>query len=262
MANTTAISLGRTAAALPVRDIGPDDLKAALRAGFDDFLAMPTHVIFLSLMYPLIGLVLATVAFGQDVVPLLFPLASGFALIGPFAAVGLYELSRRRQQGLDTGWNKALRGLARADAGALLAVGGLLTVIFVAWIVVAQALYAWVFAGGTPAGALGFVSEVLTTPRGWLLITVGNLVGFAFSLLVLAISVVSVPVILDRHVDALTAVETSLSAFRRNPRTLLGWGFVVAAVLVAGSLPLFVGLAVAMPILGHATWHLYRRIVV
>ncbi|MDP4022628.1 DUF2189 domain-containing protein [Methylobacterium sp. NEAU 140] len=269
MATLTALTSGRAAAGLAVRDIGADDLKAALRAGFDDFLAMPTHVVFISLMYPLIGLVLATLSFGNDVLPLLFPLASGFALIGPFAAVGLYELSRRRQLGQSTGWNAAFRDLARRDAGALLAIGGLLGAIFLAWIVVADALYAGIYGaaapgaspGAAPGGILAFAADVLTTPRGWALIVIGNLVGFAFSLLALALSIVSVPLIVDRHVDALTAVATSVAAFRRNPRTLLGWGVLVAAVLVAGTLPLFVGLAVAMPILGHATWHLYRRIV-
>lgn len=262
MASDTAITSGRTSAALEVREIGPEDLKASLRAGFDDFLAMPTHVIFISLLYPIIGLVLATLSFGNDIVPVLFPLASGFALIGPFAAVGLYELSRRREHGLDTHWGRAFGGLERESAGPLLVVGGVLAAIFVAWIVVAQALYWSLYGAHAPANLAAFATDVLTTPRGWALIALGNGVGFAFSLLVLALSVISVPLIVDRQTDPLTAVETSLAAFRRNPRTLLAWGLVVAGLLVAGSLPLFVGLAVVMPILGHATWHLYRRVVV
>ncbi|NEU12707.1 DUF2189 domain-containing protein [Methylobacterium sp. BTF04] len=262
MTTLHAVTTGRDSAHPAVRDIGAEDLKAALKLGLDDFLAMPTHVIFLGLIYPLVGVFLAMMAFGNDVVPMLFPLASGFALIGPFAAVGLYELSRRREAGLETGWGLAFRGLRRSAVGALGAVGLVLAAIFVAWLVAAQGIYTALYGAAAPETALGFVADVLTTPRGLALMAVGNLVGFAFSLIVLAISIVSVPMIVDRNVDCLTAIETSLAAFRRNPFTLLSWGIVVAGLLVMGSLPLFIGLAVVMPILGHATWHLYRRLVV
>lgn len=262
MTTLQAISPGRVADRPQVRDIGSEDFKAAFRRGFDDFLAMPTHVVFISLIYPLVGVFVALLAFGANVIPMLFPLAAGFALLGPFLAVGLYELSRRREQGLDTGWNRAFDGLRRPAAGALAKVGLVLAAIFVSWLVAAQGLYWALYGNYAPETFLGFAHEVLTTPRGWALIAIGNLVGFAFSLLVLAVSVVSVPMLVDRDADALTAIETSLEAFRQNPRTLTLWGFVVAGMLVLGSLPLFVGLAVVMPILGHATWHLYKRIVV
>jgi len=252
---------GRASTRPVVNAIGAHDLSFALRHGFDDFLAMPTHALFIGLIYPLIGIVLATFAFGTAVLPLLFPLAAGFALIGPFAAVGLYELSRRRAQGLATDWAPAFASLTRPAAGALAGIGLLLAVIFACWLVAAQGLYWAIYGDAMPDSVLGFVQDVLTTPRGWALIVTGNLVGFAFSIVVLALSVVSVPMLVDRDVDALTAIETSLAAFRRNPRTLLAWGAVVAGLLILGSLPLFVGLAVVMPILGHATWHLYRRVV-
>ncbi|MCJ2034313.1 DUF2189 domain-containing protein [Methylobacterium sp. J-068] len=244
-----------------VNAIDARDLSFALRRGWDDFQAMPTHALFIGLIYPLIGLVLATVAFGTAVLPLVFPLAAGFALIGPFAAVGLYELSRRRERGLPADWAAAFSSLNRTAAGALAGIGLLLTLIFACWLVAAQGIYWGLYGDAAPDSLLGFARDVLTTPRGWALIAIGNLVGFAFSLAVLAISVVSVPMLVDRRIDTLTAIETSLAAFRRNPLTLTAWGFVVAGLLVLGSLPLFVGLAVVMPILGHATWHLYRRIV-
>lgn len=253
--------LGHTLARPVVNAIDGSDLTLALRRGTDDFLAMPTHALFIGLLYPLVGIVLATYAFGIEALPLLFPLAAGFALIGPFAAVGLYELSRRREQGLSTDWAYAFAGLSRPAAGGLIGVGLLLAVVFVAWLVAASGIYRALYGDAVPVSGLDFVRDVLTTPRGWALIAIGNLVGFAFSLVVLAISVVSVPMLVDRDVDLLTAIETSLAAFRRNPRTLLAWGFVVAGLLILGSVPLFVGLAVVMPILGHATWHLYRRVV-
>ncbi|MGU3361939.1 DUF2189 domain-containing protein [Methylobacterium sp. M6A4_1b] len=252
---------GHSMARPVVNAIDGHDLATALRRGVDDFLAMPTHALFIGLIYPIVGIVLATAAFGTEVLPLVFPLAAGFALIGPFAAIGLYELSRRREQGLPTDWAYAFANLTRPAAGALAGLGLLLAVVFACWLVAAQGIYWALYGTSVPDSLSAFAQDVLTTPRGWALIVIGNLVGFAFSLVVLAMSVVSVPMLVDRDVDMLTAIETSLAAFRRNPRTLTAWGFVVAGLLILGSLPLFVGLAVVMPILGHATWHLYRRVI-
>jgi uncharacterized membrane protein len=252
---------GHSMARPVVNAIDGHDLSMALRRGVDDFLAMPTHALFIGLIYPLVGIVLATAAFGTEVLPLVFPLAAGFALIGPFAAIGLYELSRRREKGLSTDWAYAFANLTRPAAGALAGLGLLLAVVFACWLVAAQGIYWALYGTSVPDSIFAFAQDVLTTPRGWALIVIGNLVGFAFSLVVLALSVVSVPMLVDRDVDMLTAIETSLAAFRRNPRTLTAWGFIVAGLLILGSLPLFVGLAVVMPILGHATWHLYRRVI-
>ncbi|MFE1599311.1 DUF2189 domain-containing protein [Methylobacterium sp. ID0610] len=244
-----------------LRRITVQDIRAALREGLDDFMAMPTHVLFLVVIYPIAGLIIATLTFDNDLIPVLFPLASGFALIGPFAAIGLYELSRRREQGLDTAWTHAYELLTGRHAGAIAAVGFVLTLIFVAWIVAAMGLYWALYGSTTHDSVLAFVAEVLTTPRGWMLILFGNLVGAAFSLVALAVSAVSFPLIIDRGADAGTAIETSVALLRENPRTMLTWGLVVAGLLVVGMLPLFVGLALVLPILGHATWHLYRRAV-
>ncbi|WP_336488985.1 DUF2189 domain-containing protein [Methylobacterium nigriterrae] len=244
-----------------VRRIGLSDLRYALSKGVEDFLAMPTHVLFVIVIYPVAGVIIATLAFEQDLVPLLFPLASGFALVGPFAGIGLYELSRRREAGLDTSWNHAYEPLKARSAGAIFAVGFVLMTIFFAWLVIAMGLYWALYGTERHESVFAFAEEVLTTQRGWIMIVLGNLVGFAFSLIALAVSVVSLPMLVDREVDALTAIETSLSAVRMNPRTMVTWGFIVAGLLVMGMLPLFVGLALVMPILGHATWHLYRRTV-
>lgn len=244
-----------------VRRIGFADIKAAFAEGLDDFRAMPTHVVFIIAIYPVIGLLIGAATFNSELIPLLFPLASGFALLGPFAALGLYEMSRRREQGLDTSWTHAYAPLRTPSAGAILAVGALLAAIFVAWLVTAMGLYRALFGAQAPDSISAFVGDVLTTPRGWAMILIGNLAGFAFSLLALAVSVVSFPMLADRDVDAATAVRTSIAVVRENPCTMLAWGVIVAGVLVVGMLPLFIGLAIAMPILGHATWHLYRRMV-
>jgi uncharacterized membrane protein len=244
-----------------VRTIGLRDLKDALAEGIADFSAMPTHAVFLCLIYPIVGIVLARLTLGYAVLPLLFPLAAGFTLIGPFAAIGLYELSRRREQGLDVSWQDAFDVLRSPSRGAIAALGLLLLTIFVIWIAVAQAIYVAYF-GYEPAASIPhFLDQVFATPAGRMLMIVGNLVGFLFALGVLTISVISFPLLLDRDVGVVEAVLTSVRVVARNPLMMAIWGLIVAGLLVIGSLPLFFGLAVVVPVLGHSTWHLYRKVV-
>lgn len=244
-----------------VRTIGLRDIKNALAEGIADFSAMPSHAVFLCLIYPIVGVLLARLTLGYEVLPLLFPLAAGFTLLGPFAAIGLYELSRRREQGLDASWQDAFDVLRSPSRGAIAALGLLLLTIFVIWIAVAQAIYVAYF-GYEPAASIPhFLDQVFTTPAGRMLMIVGNLVGFLFALGVLTISVISFPLLLDRDVGAVEAVLTSVRVVARNPLMMAIWGLIVAALLLIGSLPLFFGLAVVVPVLGHSTWHLYRKVV-
>src|SRR5215218_3970808 len=244
-----------------VRRISPADLKAVLRQGFADFWAMPSQVFFLGLIYPIAGIVLAGFAFGQNMLPLLYPLASGFALVGPFVSIGLYELSRRREQGLPTDWRYAFEVLQSPAIGSIAALGVMLLVLFMAWLFTAQALYEWLY-GYRPVESLpAFLYEALTTARGWTLIILGNLIGFVFAVAVLTISVVSFPLLLDRDVGVAIAVQTSIRAVLTNPVTMALWGLIVVGLLALGFATLLVGLAIVVPVLGHATWHLYRRVV-
>ena len=244
-----------------VRTIGLRDLKDALAKGIADFSAMPTHAVFLCVIYPIVGIVLARLTLGYAVLPLLFPLAAGFTLIGPFAAIGLYELSRRREQGLDVSWQDAFDVLRSPSRGAIAALGLLLLTIFVIWIAVAQAIYVAYFGYESAASMPHFLDQVFSTPAGRMLMIVGNLVGFVFALGVLTISVISFPLLLDRDVGAVEAVLTSVRVVARNPLMMAIWGLIVAGLLLVGSLPLFFGLAVVVPVLGHSTWHLYRKVV-
>ena len=237
------------------------DLRDALRLGWEDFKAVPTHAFNLCMIYPLVGLGLARMVLGYSVLPLFFPLAAGFALLGPFAALGLYELSRRRERGEEpTVWNY-VEVVRSPSMGAMLGLGTLLLALFVTWVAIAQAIYVAAFGHGAAAQIPDFVRRVLTTPEGWWLIIVGCGVGFLFALVALCISVVSFPLMLDRHAGAGDAMVTSLRAVALNPIPMATWGLIVAALLLAGSLPFFFGLAVVLPLLGHATWHLYRKIV-
>jgi uncharacterized membrane protein len=256
-----------TSAAYPARDlprvrkISIADLREALAGGLEDFNALPSHAIFLCVFYPIVGLFLGGIVLQYNVLPLLFPLVAGFALIGPFAAVGLYELSRRRELGLDSSWQHAF-DVFRSPAGwSVLGLGVLFMLLLVAWLGVAQWLYTQTFGDTPPASVDAFAHAIFTTPAGESLIVWGNLLGFVFAVAALCVGVVSFPLLIDRNVTIAVAMLTSIRAVLANPVVLAVWGFIVAAALVAGSLPFLVGLAVVMPVLGHASWHLYRRIV-
>jgi uncharacterized membrane protein len=262
MAHVETLPTVVTPAAPRIRSISPADLKDALDKGMDDFRAMPSHAVFLCLVYPIVGLVLGRLAFGYEVLPLLYPLVAGFALVGPFAAVGLYELSRRREQGLDASWSHAFDVFHSRSFGAIAGLGLLLVAFFLVWVAVAQAIYVATF-GYAPAATIpNFIRDVFTTSAGWTLIIVGNGVGFLFALVVLLVSAVSFPMLIDRPVSAAEAVTTSFRAVMANPGTMALWGLIVAVGLALGSLPFFIGLAFVLPVLGHATWHLYRKLVV
>lgn len=244
-----------------IRKINPADLKEALAKGFEDFWAMPSHLAFLGLIYPVVGVCLAALTFTNNALPLLYPLATGFALVGPFAGIGLYEISRRRELGLPTSWRDAFEILHSPSIPSIVAMGVLLLIIFLTWLTSARMLYEALFGYAAPTSYTQFINQVLTTPEGRQLMIWGNVLGFVFALAVLSISVISFPLLLDRDVGVAVAIYTSIKAVAMNPVTMALWGLIVAAALLIGSIPLFVGLAIVMPVLGHATWHLYRRVV-
>jgi uncharacterized membrane protein len=244
-----------------VRRIRLHDLRDALAKGIDDFYAMPTHAMFLCVIYPVVGLLAARLAYGYAILPLFYPIASGFALIGQVAALGLCELSRRREAGLKISAASAFRVVESSSIGAIIALGILLFLIFIVWVAIANSIYVANFGYAPPASINVFMRDVLTTRAGWSLIMVGNSVGLLFAILAFSISVMAFPLLLDRDVGAVVAVGTSLRAVIKNPVAMATWGLIISILLFIGSLPLFLGLTVVLPILGHATWHLYRKVV-
>jgi uncharacterized membrane protein len=252
---------GTEAAPPEIRRIGMEDIREALRRGVDDALAFRSDVLLAVAMYPIIGLFLTAAAFNDALLPLVFPLIAGFALVGPLAAVGLYEMSRRRAAGEDVGWGGAFGVLASPSLSALIVLGAALLALFLLWIGAAAAIYGATLGPEPPASIAAFAADVVGTGAGWAMIVVGCAVGFVFAALVLAVSVVSFPLLVDRQVGVVTAAVTSVRFARANPRPVAAWGAIVATGLILGTLPLFLGLILVMPVLGHATWHLYRASV-
>lgn len=244
-----------------IRRIRTAEVWQALRLGWQDFLARPSHVIFLVLIYPVVGLLLGAVSAQADLLPLVFPLVAGFALLGPFAAIGLYEVSRRRERGESAGVGQAAGVLRSPSIGAIAELALLLAVLFVAWLVAAMALYRLTVGASPGDGIVAFVHDVLTTRAGWTLIVAGHAVGFVFAAVAFCLGAVSFPMLVDRNVGLRTAIATSFRAVRENPGPMALWAVIVAALMILGSLPCLIGLAIVLPVLGHGTWHLYRRLV-
>ena len=258
---------GLTVDQLQVRTLQLADLRAALRKGWDDLLAFRSDVMFVCLIYPVVGAALALLAFQGSQIQLLFPVLSGFALAGPVAAVGLFEMSRRREKGLPVNWLAYIDVVKSPKFGAVAVLALFHLVIFLAWIMAANLIFVLTMGpavlGSAVLGSMsGFMAAVFGTTAGWLLIGIGGSVGFGFALVVLAISVVSFPLLLDRNVSVVTAILTSVKVARANPVPIAAWGLIVAGLLALGSIPFLLGLVLVMPLLGHATWHLYRRAVV
>lgn len=246
---------------LVVRTLTTRDLTDALRAGAADFVASRGDAVFLAIVYPLAGLLLAQLALNHDLLPLVFPLASGFALIGPIAAVGLYEISRRREAGAEVAWTDALGVLRSPALLEIIELGLVLAALFLAWLAAAYGIFQATLGPAPPESVTAFLGAVFTTPQGWVMIVAGTGVGFVAAAITLTISAVSFPLLLDRGGGVGRAIATSVRVVVRNPRTMALWGLIVAGGLVAGCAPAMAGLIIVIPLLGHATWHLYRKAV-
>lgn len=237
------------------------DLRVALRKGWDDLAAMRSDVMFACMLYPLMGAVLLALAAQGSMVHLLFPVLSGFALVGPVAALGLYELSRRREAGMEVSWGAMFDVLRSPRFPRIVMLSLFNGVIFMAWLLLADAIHAATLGPDRVQSLGALLSEAVSTSAGWVMILVGTGVGFLLAVAVLAVSVVSFPLLLDRDVSLPVAVTTSVRVAVENPVVIGAWGLIVAGLLAVGILPALIGLVVVLPVLGHATWHLYRAAV-
>lgn len=240
------------------RDLTFSDLGAALAAGWRDYKAHPVFGLFFAAIYVLAGLFLYYVLLVRGELIWLVPAAAGFPLLAPFTAVGLYEVSRRREAGLPMSWRATLGALRGHGDDQLLMMGGLLFIVFGFWIGLAHGIFA-IFT--VQAGAGSDSIAWLQTAEGLMMLGAGSAVGAMVALALYSVTVVSLPMLVDREVDFLTAIIVSLGTMRSNPQVLLGWAAMIALTLFVAMIPLFLGLLVVLPVLGHATWHLYRRAV-
>jgi uncharacterized membrane protein len=238
------------------------DLRDALAKGWDDLAAMRSDVMFACLLYPLMGAVLLGLAAQGNLAHLLFPVLSGFALVGPVAALGLYEMSRKREAGLPVSWLALFDVMKSPRFPRILMLSVMNVVIFIAWILIADAIHTMTLGSEAPSSLMALLQEVATTPAGWAMAVIGTIAGFVLAAAVLAMTVVSFPLLLDRDVSLPVAVLTSVRVARENPLVIAAWGLIVATGLALGTLPALLGLIVVLPLLGHATWHLYRAAVV
>ena len=245
-----------------VRRLASEDIWRALRKGWEDMAAFRSDVVFVCLLYPVIGGVLLALAAQGNFIHLLFPVLSGFALTGPVAALGLYEMSRRREAGQPVSWLALFDVMKSPRFGRILLLSLFNVVIFLVWIMLADLIYGMTIGPDIPTSYTGFLREVLTTPAGWALAVFGTATGFVLAVIVLAVGVVSFPLLLDRDVSLPVAVMTSVRVARENTTAIGLWGLIVAGLLALGALPALLGLVLALPLLGHATWHLYRAAVV
>lgn len=244
----------------PVHPIDVDDISAALAAGLRDFQAAPAFGLLVGAVYVIAGNLLVWAAVVSDLLFLVYPLAAGFVLVAPFAATGVYEASRRLEAGEKVGV-AVLVGRVPPHARRELAHMALVTLFgMIVWIYAAGFVFA-LFFGLRPIDLGDIVTAILTTPRGIAFLMTGNLVGAVIAVTVFSVSVISYPLLVDRDRDFVTAMITSIRAVAAAPLPMLGWGIFVATLLALAILPMFLGLLVVLPWLGHASWHLYRRAV-
>ncbi|MCL5776590.1 DUF2189 domain-containing protein [Limibaculum sp. FT325] len=244
----------------PVRRASPDDLRAALAAGWADFRAAPWLGIMVGAIYALGGWLLIAVIEARDYRGLTFPVIAGFALVGPFFATILYEISRRREYGLPFRVSDAAAMVRATARRQIMFLGFVLMFWLAVWSRIGVMLFALHFSA-QPDRFVELMGQFLTTSHGISFLIVGHAFGAFFAAVAFAISVVAFPFLLDRDADVITAIVTSFKTVLASPVVMLGWGVFIGAVLAAASLPGFLGLIVALPVLGHASWHLYRRLV-
>lgn len=239
-------------------DLEWQDLRAAIAAGWVDFKTMPVYGLFFALFYMLGGIALYFGMISNGQVVWFVAVAAGFPIFAPFAAIGIYEVSRRREAGQEVSWRVVLGALRGQGNGQISMMAVTVLIVFGFWVILARGIFAIFF------GQSGIGQEtvgMLLSAQGIAMLAVGTLVGAVIALALFSVTVVSLPMLLDRDVDFVTAMIASLEVVRRNRNTMMTWAALIAAALFVSMLPVFLGLLIALPVLGHSTWHLYRRAV-
>ncbi|KPP88224.1 MAG: putative integral membrane protein [Rhodobacteraceae bacterium HLUCCA08] len=244
-----------------INTITVDDISAALKAGIADFRARPLLSGFFGLFYALFGILFVWCLFWLGKVWMVIPAAIAFPLVAPFACAGLYEMSRRRQAGEDFGWSDILSVMARQRQREMGWMAFVTLFALWVWFYQFRTLLVIILQDSSFSDLDGFLAVVFTTSEGWTFLAIGTCVGAFLSAVLFSVTVIAMPMLLDREVDFITAMITSVRAVRDNPVVMLAWAGIITLTMVVSLVPAFLGLIVTLPILGHTTWHLYRRTV-
>ncbi len=244
----------------PINIISVSDVLFSLRDGLRDFQRAPVYGVFLGLVYASFGWLLIYLMVGLDFGSYVYPMVTGFALVAPFAAAGFYEMSRRLEQGLPLSWGAVLGCIFGPGGKAVGTMAIVTTFSYIIWLDIAAALYVMFFSM-KPLHFNALLEAIITTPKGMVFFAAGNAIGAILALMVFSIMAVSLPMVFDREVDFVTAMITSVKAVLANPKPMLLWCVIIGVLLGLSLVSMFVGLLVSLPVLGHATWHLYRRVV-
>lgn len=242
-----------------IRRLALADLQAALDGGWEDFGRLPAANLLVVAVAPAVALASARIGAATGLLPMLYPLATGFTLLGPLASVGFYEIARRREQEGDVGWTGALGVFRRETALPLALVGALLLAIFAGWMLAARGVLLATLGADAPTALLSFIDAIVTTPEGWRMALFGNAVGLLFGIAALGAGAFSLPLIVDGERSARRALRLSLRAVAANAPAMLAWGAVAGGLMLVSILLGAVGVLVSLPVLAHATWRLYRR---
>ncbi|MEO0752390.1 MAG: DUF2189 domain-containing protein [Pseudomonadota bacterium] len=257
----TDTSMSNPPAHVPkIRSITTDDVYAALKAGLSDFQRAPIYGLFFGAVFSVFGILMAVLLFYGDAGYWVLPLTAGFPLIGPFAAIGLYEVSRRLQAEEPLNWGGVLAAGFNSRSGQLPFFAVIAVFFLLVWIVIARVVFAVTFGTASMTNVMTSI-EVFTTFEGLSMLVIGSVVGAALAGLLFSISVVGVPLLLDREIDVVTAMITSFKATVENRGAMILWAIIIAATVVVASLPLFLGMILVFPMLGHSAWHLYRAVI-
>ena len=244
-----------------INTVTAGDVSASLKAGFSDFLARPVMSGFFGLFYAVFGILFVWGLVWLGKIWMIIPAAIAFPLVAPFACAGLYEMSRRLQKGGSFGWSDILTVMAnqrKREMGWMAFV-----TLFVLWVWFYQfrIVLVIVLQDSSFSDLDGFFNTVLFTPEGWTFLAIGTCIGAFLSAVLFTVTVVAMPMLLDRDIDFVSAMLTSIRVVTENPVVMLTWAVIITITMLLSLVPAFLGLIFTLPILGHTTWHLYQRAV-
>ena len=244
-----------------VNKVTADDITASLKAGFSDFLARPVMSGFFGLFYAVFGLFFVWTLVWLGKIWMIIPAVVAFPLVAPFAAAGLYEMSRRLQKGESFGWSEILTVVADQRNREMGWMAFVTLFIFWVWMYQVRLLLAIILQNASFSGFDGFLNTVFFTPQGWIFLAVGTCIGAILSAALFSVTVIAMPMLLDRETNFVSAMVTSVRVVTENPVVMLTWAAIISVTVLLSLVPAFLGLIVTLPVLGHTTWHLYQRAV-